>query len=51
MSDVQGGSREGEEIRFQATGRHYNGCIIPQAITYRLVLLKMGGIIARNMLS
>jgi len=35
-----------------ATGRqHCGGCIIPQAVTHSLVLLKMGGIIARNMLS
>ena len=27
------------------------GCIIPQAVTQSLVLLKMGGINARNMLS
>ena len=27
------------------------GCIIPQAVTHSLVLLKMGKIIARNMLS
>jgi len=37
--------------RFQATGRHCNGCIMPQAVTHSLVLLKMGVIIARNMLS
>jgi hypothetical protein len=29
--------------------RHCNGCIIPQAVTHSLVLLKMGGINARNM--
>ena len=34
-----------------ATGRQYRGCIIPQAVTHSLVLLKMGKIIARNMLS
>jgi len=35
-----------------ATGRqHRGGCIIPQAVTHSLVLLKMGKIIARNMLS
>ena len=33
------------------TGRQHRGCIIPQAVTHSLVLLKMGGIIARNMLS
>jgi len=36
---------------FQATGRQYRGCFIPQAVTRGLVLLKMGEIIARNMLS
>ena len=35
----------------QATGRQHRGCIIPQAVTHSLVLLKMGEIIARNMLS
>ena len=34
-----------------ATGRQHRGCIIPQAVTHSLVLLKMGRIIARNMLS
>ena len=29
--------------------RQHRGCIIPQAVTHSLVLLKMGGIIARNM--
>jgi hypothetical protein len=38
-------------LRFQATGRQHRGCIIPQAVTYSLVLLKMDGINARNMLS
>jgi len=33
------------------TGRQHRGCIISQAVTYSLVLLKMGKIIARNMLS
>jgi len=32
-------------------GRHHRGCIIPQAVTHSLVLLKMGKIIARNVLS
>ena len=32
-------------------GRQRRGCIIPQAVTHSLVLLKMGKIIARNMLS
>ena len=36
---------------FQATGRQHRGCIIPQAVTHSLVLLKMGEIITRNMLS
>ena len=34
-----------------ATGRHHRGYIIPQAVTHILVLLKMGKIFARNMLS
>ena len=38
-------------LRFQATCRQHLGCIIPQAVTHSLVLLKMGGINARNMLS
>jgi len=33
------------------TGRQHRGCIIPKAVTHSLVLLKMGKIIARNMLS
>ena len=32
-------------------GRQHRGCIIPQAVTHSLVPLKMGKIIARNMLS
>jgi len=32
-------------------GRQHRRCIIPQAVTLSLVLLKMGKIIARNMLS
>ena len=35
----------------EATGRQHRGCIIPQAVTQSLVLLKMGKIIVRNMLS
>ena len=31
-----------------ATGRQHRGCIIPQAVTHSLVLLKMGKIFARN---
>ena len=34
-----------------AGGRQHRGCIIPHAVTHSLVLLKMGKIIARNMLS
>ena len=35
-----------------AEGRHHRGgCITPQAVTHSLVLLKMGKIISRNMLS
>jgi hypothetical protein len=45
------GSLEAEELRFQAIGRQHRVCIIPQAVTYSLGLLKMGKIISRNMLS
>ena len=45
------GTQEAEEFRFLATGRQHLGCIIPQAVTHSLVLLKIGGINARNMLS
>ena len=39
-------------IMLPAEGRqHRGGCIIPQAVTHSLVLLKMGKIISRNMLS
>ena len=34
-----------------AEGRQRRGCIIPQVVTHSLVLLKMGKIIARNMLN
>jgi len=34
-----------------AGGRQHRGCIIPQAVTRRLVFLKMGEIITRNMMS
>jgi len=44
-------SLETEELRIQATGRQHLGCIIPQAVTHSLVLLKMRGINARNVLS
>ena len=42
---------DAEELRIQATGRQQRGCIIPQAVTHSLVLLKIGEIIARNMFS
>ena len=45
------GSLEGEELRLQATGRQQRGYIIPHAVTHSLVLLKMGEIVARNVLS
>ena len=45
------GSLDAEELRNQTTGRQHRGYIIPQAVTHSLVLLKMGKIIARNMLS
>jgi len=38
-------------LRFQATCQQHRRCIIPQAVIHRLVLLNMGKIIARNMLS
>ena len=34
-----------------ASGRQHRRCIIPQTVTHSLVLLKMGKIISRNMLS
>ena len=34
-----------------ASGRQHRGCIIPQAVTHSLVLLRVGEIIARNILS
>jgi len=34
-----------------AGSREHRGCILQQAVTHSLVLLKMGKIIARNMLS
>jgi len=37
--------------RIQATGRQHRGCITPQAVTHSLVLMRMGKIIARNLLS
>ena len=45
------GSLEVEELRFQATGQHHPGYIIPQAVTHSPVILKMGGFSARNMMS
>jgi len=45
------GNLEAKFFRFQATGRQYHGCIVPQAVKHCLVLLKMGEIIARKMLS
>jgi len=33
------------------TSRQHRRCIIPQAVTHSLVLLRMGEIIPRNMLS
>jgi len=40
-----------EGLHILATGRQHRGCITPQAVTHSLVLLKVGKIIARNMLS
>jgi len=34
-----------------ATGQQHRGCIIPQAVTHSLVLLRIDKIISRNMLS
>jgi len=34
-----------------ATGQQHSACIIPQAVTHSIVLLKMGKLSARNMLS
>ena len=51
---MPGGNLEAMELqfhRFQVTGRHCNGCLIPQAVNTLLVLQRMGEIIARNMLS
>jgi len=36
---------------YNAGGRQHRECIIPQAVTNSLVFLKMGKIIARNLLS
>ena len=35
----------------QVTGQKHCRCIIPQAVTQSILLLRMGEIIARNMLS
>ena len=43
------GSLEAEEL-IQFTGQQHRRCIIAHAVTYSLVLLKTGEIIARNML-
>jgi hypothetical protein len=45
------GSLDAEFLRTQAAGQQHRRCITPQAVTHSLVLLKMGEIIARNMLS
>ena len=37
--------------RGTVAGRQHRGCVTPQAVTHNLVLLKMGKIIAPNMLS
>ena len=55
LSILQGGSNmTGTDLCVNkphcANGRQHRGCIIPQAVTHSLVLLKMGKIIARNML-
>ena len=42
-------SQGGKE--YPAGGRQHRGCIIPQTVTHSTVPLKMGKIIARNMLS
>jgi len=42
---------DAEFLRFQAIGRLHRGCITPQAVKHSLALLKMGVIIAQNMLS
>jgi hypothetical protein len=40
-----------EFLRFHATVRQHRGYIIPQAVKHILLLLNMGDIIARNVLS
>ena len=40
-----------QDTRVCADGRQHRGCIMPQDVTHSLVLLKMGKIISRNMLS
>ena len=44
-------SMDAELLRFQANGPQHCVCIIPQAVTHSLVLLKVGKVIVRNMLS
>jgi len=45
------GRLEVDFLRFQAAGRQQLGCITPQAVKHSLALLKMGRIVAPNMLS
>jgi len=42
---------ESESMMLPAGGRQHHGYIIPQTVTHSLVLLKMGKIISRNILS
>ena len=51
QSSAPDDGRNRQFLRFQVTGRQHRGCIIPQGVTHSLVLLGMGEIIARNMLS
>ena len=50
---VTAASGTGHSVRamLPAGGRQHRRCIIPQTVTHSLVLLKMGKIISRNMLS
>ena len=50
MSNAQHGLNNATTM-LPAGGRQHLGCIIPQNVTHSLVLLKMGKIISRNMLS
>jgi hypothetical protein len=45
------GNLEAEKLCNQVTGQQHREYIIPQAVVHSLVLLQMGEIIARNMLS